>query len=147
VGRHSLHVKLSYVRRQLRAAAIDVDRPDDSDVEDADDDVNRKQCVGRFVVNYLRRDGLLLVRLIGNNVSQLAAGQLLSALWNRHGGRNTNGDPNRPLARSWRRRRNKTIGGARLKIGRKQRTTNDGDEEANTRESRVGGPLFTAVCL
>ena len=98
-------MQLSYVKCQLRAASIDVDRPDDSDIDDADDaindgDDNRKQCVRRFVTNYLRRDGLLLVRLVAGNVSQMAAGQLLSALWSRHGGR-----PDRLSAAILRRRR------------------------------------------
>jgi len=41
--------------------------------------------VNRFVVDYLRRDGLLVIRLISKNVSELTAAELLCALWNRHG--------------------------------------------------------------
>jgi len=40
--------------------------------------------VNRFVVDYLRRDGLLLVRLVRKNVGDLTAAELLCALWNRH---------------------------------------------------------------
>ena len=104
---------MPFVKSQLRAASIDVDRPDDSDIDDDvtnkdgdGDDVNRKRCIGRFVTNYLRRDGLLLVRLVATNVSQLAAGQLLSALWTRHGGR-----PDKlPLRQRMAARRRKGIG-------------------------------------
>ena len=60
----------SYVRRQLKA--VELDRCD-------------WRHVNRFVVDYLRRDGLLLVRLVSKNVGELTAAELLCALWNRHG--------------------------------------------------------------
>ena len=44
-----------------------------------------RRHVNHFVVDYLRRDGLLLVRLISKNVGELTAAELLCALWNRHG--------------------------------------------------------------
>jgi len=39
----------------------------------------------KFVENYLRRDGLLIVRLMASNVGELAAAETLAGLWENYG--------------------------------------------------------------
>jgi len=39
----------------------------------------------KFVENYLRRDGLLIVRLMATNVGELAAAETLAGLWENYG--------------------------------------------------------------
>jgi len=44
-----------------------------------------KTTMTKFVENYLRRDGLLIVRLIATNVGELAAAETLAGLWENYG--------------------------------------------------------------
>ena len=44
-----------------------------------------KTTMTKFVENYLRRDGLLIVRLMANNVGELAAAETLAGLWENYG--------------------------------------------------------------
>lgn len=44
-----------------------------------------KTTMTKFVENYLRRDGLLIVRLMATNVSELAAAETLAGLWENYG--------------------------------------------------------------
>ncbi len=40
--------------------------------------------LAKFTENYLRRDGLFLLRLIGNNIGEVVAGETLCGLWNNY---------------------------------------------------------------
>ena len=44
-----------------------------------------KTTMTKFVENYLRRDGLLIIRLIAANISELAAAETLAGLWENYG--------------------------------------------------------------
>jgi len=44
-----------------------------------------KTTMTKFVENYLRRDGLLIVRLMATNVGELAAAETLAGLWENYG--------------------------------------------------------------
>jgi len=44
-----------------------------------------KTTMTKFVENYLRRDGLLIVRLMATNVGDLAAAETLAGLWENYG--------------------------------------------------------------
>jgi len=44
-----------------------------------------KTTMTKFVENYLRRDGLLVVRLMATNVGELAAAETLAGLWENYG--------------------------------------------------------------
>lgn len=44
-----------------------------------------KTTMTKFVQNYLRRDGLLIVRLMATNVGELAAAETLAGLWENYG--------------------------------------------------------------
>jgi innexin len=62
--------QVHYIRRRLRAF----------------DAVQRQPTVlARFAENYLRRDGMFVVRLIGLNIGDVAAGEVLVGLWNNYG--------------------------------------------------------------
>jgi len=40
--------------------------------------------LGKFAENYLRRDGMFIVRLIGMNMGEVVAGEVLCGLWNNY---------------------------------------------------------------
>jgi len=61
--------QVQYVRRRLRAF----------------DAAQRPPAVlAKFTENYLRRDGLFVIRMIGMNVGDVAAGEVLCGLWNNY---------------------------------------------------------------
>ena len=60
---------MQYVRKQLRAF----------------DTAQREAGVlAKFTENYLRRDGMFIVRLIGMNMGEVVAGEALCGLWNNY---------------------------------------------------------------
>ena len=63
--------QVSYVKHHLQA--LQVLKKDDVHVV--------RQRVRHFVINYLRQDGVFVVRLVGLNASELVAAELLSELW------------------------------------------------------------------
>ncbi|KAI0223473.1 Innexin unc-7 [Lamellibrachia satsuma] len=72
--------QVSYVKHHLQA--LQVLKKDDERIV--------RQRVRQFVVDYLRQDGIFLVRLVGLNASELVAAELLSELWgNFNAGRNS----------------------------------------------------------
>ena len=76
--------QVSYCRRQLRAiGALGPDTKRDKDV------------VRKFVQNYLRRDGVFMIRLISNNVGQLVSAEVLEGLWENYA---PNSRPRTPTA-------------------------------------------------
>ena len=61
--------QVHYVKKQLRAF----------------DTMQREPGVlAKFTENYLRRDGLFLIRLIGQNIGEVVAGETLCGLWNNY---------------------------------------------------------------
>ena len=61
--------QVQYVRRRLRAF----------------DAAQRPPAVlAKFTENYLRRDGLFVIRMIGLNVGDVVAGEVLCGLWNNY---------------------------------------------------------------
>ena len=58
-----------YIKRHLRA----MDKLDKSD---------DKKIAGKFVTQYLRQDGVLVLRLIGINCNDVVVSELISELWN-----------------------------------------------------------------
>jgi len=40
--------------------------------------------LAKFAENYLRRDGMFIVRLIGMNMGEVVAGEVLCGLWNNY---------------------------------------------------------------
>ena len=61
--------QVQYVRRQLRAV----------------DATHREPGIlAKFTENYLRRDGMFIVRLIGMNMGEVVAGEALCGLWNNY---------------------------------------------------------------
>lgn len=61
--------QVQYVRRQLRA--IDATHREPGQL-------------AKFTENYLRRDGMFIVRLIGMNMGEVVAGEALCGLWNNY---------------------------------------------------------------
>jgi len=61
--------QVQYVRRRLRAFDA-AQRP--------------PAILAKFTENYLRRDGLFVIRMIGLNVGDVAAGEVLCGLWNNY---------------------------------------------------------------
>jgi len=61
--------QVQFVRKRLRAF-----------------DTSQREAVvmAKFVENYLRRDGMFILRLIGLNVGDVAAGEILAGLWNNY---------------------------------------------------------------
>ena len=61
--------QVQYVRRQLRAV----------------DATHREPGIlAKFTENYLRRDGMFIVRLVGMNMGEVVAGEVLCGLWNNY---------------------------------------------------------------
>jgi len=60
---------VQYLRKQLRAF-----------------DATQREAgiLGKFAENYLRRDGMFIVRLIGMNMGEVAAGEVICGLWNNY---------------------------------------------------------------
>jgi len=60
---------VQYVRKQIRVM-----------------DVTPREAgtLGKFTQNYLRRDGMFIVRLIGMNMGEVVAGEVLCGLWNNY---------------------------------------------------------------
>ena len=46
-------------------------------------DITRREAgtLGKFANDYLRRDGMFIVRLIGMNMDEVVAGEVLCGLW------------------------------------------------------------------
>lgn len=63
------HDQVRYIKRHLRA----------QDKLDKSDD---KKMAAKFVTQYLRQDGVLILRLLGINCNDLVVGELISELWN-----------------------------------------------------------------
>jgi hypothetical protein len=61
--------QVQYVRRRLRAFDATQRQP---------------SVLAKFTENYLRRDGLFVIRLVGLNVGDVAAGEILCGLWNNY---------------------------------------------------------------
>ena len=61
--------QVHYVKKQLRAFETMQREPG---------------VLAKFTENYLRRDGLFLLRLIGNNIGEVVAGETLCGLWNNY---------------------------------------------------------------
>jgi len=60
---------VQYLRKQLRAF-----------------DATQREAgiLAKFAENYLRRDGMFIVRLIGMNMGEVAAGEVICGLWNNY---------------------------------------------------------------
>ena len=60
---------IQYIRKQLRAF-----------------DATQREAgiLTKFAENYLRRDGMFIVRLIGMNMGEVVAGEVISGLWNNY---------------------------------------------------------------
>ncbi len=65
-----LSMQVSYIKRQLKA--IDFHK-------------RETKAAKKFTENYLRRDGLLMVLLVGKNAGDLVAAELLHGLWTNYG--------------------------------------------------------------
>ena len=65
-----LPLQLTYVKRQLKA--IDFHK-------------RESKTARKFTENYLRRDGILIVRLVGKNAGDMVAAELLHGLWLNYG--------------------------------------------------------------
>jgi len=61
--------QVQYVRKQLRAFDTTQREPG---------------ILAKFTENYLRRDGMFIVRLIGMNMGEVVAGEVLCGLWNNY---------------------------------------------------------------
>jgi len=61
--------QVQYVRKQLRAF---------------DSTQREPGILAKFTENYLRRDGMFIVRLIGMNMGEVVAGEVLCGLWNNY---------------------------------------------------------------
>ena len=61
--------QVQYVRKQLRAFDTSQREPG---------------ILAKFTENYLRRDGMFIVRLIGINMGEVVAGEVLCGLWNNY---------------------------------------------------------------
>lgn len=61
--------QVQYVRKQLRAF---------------DSSQREPGILAKFTENYLRRDGMFIVRLIGINMGEVVAGEVLCGLWNNY---------------------------------------------------------------
>ena len=71
--------QVSYVKHHLQA--LQVLKKDNERVV--------RQRVRQFVIDYLRQDGVFVIRLVGLNASELVAAELLAELWgNFNSGRN-----------------------------------------------------------
>lgn len=65
----SCFLQVQYVRKQLRAF----------------DTTQREPGVlAKFTENYLRRDGMFILRLIGMNMGEVVSGETLCGLWNNY---------------------------------------------------------------
>ena len=68
--------QMKFVRKRLR------------EFDTSQRDVTASQCeaiiMAKLVENYLRRDGMFILRLIGLNVGDVAAGEILTGLWNNY---------------------------------------------------------------
>ena len=61
---------MNYIKKQLKAMQAE----------------NRdKMVIRKFAENYLRRDGLFLVRMISKNAGELTAVEILCGLWDNYG--------------------------------------------------------------
>ena len=60
---------VQYLRKQLRAF-----------------DATQREAgiLAKFAENYLRRDGMFIIRLIGNNMGEVVAGEVICGLWNNY---------------------------------------------------------------
>lgn len=65
--------QVSYIKKQLRVADLRQDNKRDT------------KAAKRFTEHYLRRDGLLIVRLVSKNAGDLVAVELLHGLWTNYG--------------------------------------------------------------
>ena len=61
--------QVHYAKKQLRAFDVPMD-----------------ECLGltKFIENYLRRDGMFIVRLIGSNMGEVVAGEVICGLWDNY---------------------------------------------------------------
>ena len=68
-ARADLPGHVQYLRKQLRAF-----------------DATQREAgiLAKFAENYLRRDGMFIVRLIGMNMGEVAAGEVICGLWNNY---------------------------------------------------------------
>ena len=66
----SSRARLSYVKGELRTTSVDME------------EINSKQMIGNFATNYLRKDGVFVLKLISENVSSLVASEVLEGLLN-----------------------------------------------------------------
>ena len=89
--------QVQYVRKQLRAF----------------DATHREPGIlAKFTENYLRRDGMFIIRLVGMNMGEVVAGEALCGLWNNY-------SPERRLIaeKSGRKKTNKSrLNGRRLEV-------------------------------
>jgi len=89
--------QVQYVRKQLRAF----------------DATHREPGIlAKFTENYLRRDGMFIIRLVGLNMGEVVAGEALCGLWNNY-------SPERRLIaeKSGRKKTNKSrLNGRRLEV-------------------------------
>lgn len=63
-------MQLAYIKRQLKA--IDFHK-------------RESKAARKFTESYLRRDGVLIVRLVGKNAGDMVAAELLHGLWLNYG--------------------------------------------------------------
>lgn len=95
--------QVHYVKKQLRAFETMQREPG---------------VLAKFTENYLRRDGLFLLRMIGNNIGEIVAGETLCGLWNNYSPerRLIAEKPGRKHAKSGPARQNGGGGGQRMEV-------------------------------
>ncbi len=64
--------QIQYVKRSLRASGCASNKKD-------------RDIIEKFAAKYLKRDGIFIIRLIGNNIGHLVASEVLSGLWENYG--------------------------------------------------------------
>ena len=62
--------QIKYIRRQLRSVGHHK---------------REHENISKFANKYLRRDGIFIVRLLGNNVGHLVAAEVTNGLWDNYG--------------------------------------------------------------
>ena len=62
--------QVKYIRRQLRSVA---------------QNKREHENISKFANKYLKRDGIFIVRLLGNNVGHLVAAEVTNGLWDNYG--------------------------------------------------------------
>ncbi len=61
---------MAYIRRQLKSFGTNK---------------REHETIAKFVNNYLKRDGIFIIRLLGNNVGHLVAAEVTNGLWENYG--------------------------------------------------------------